>query len=251
MNQYSQKFKKIHACAGQKNGLNTTNGEVEVLKGPLFVKRDQKGVVMMKVNTTIVVMGLALTLGIAGCKKDQKPAATAADESGQMAQDSSALLEQSATQVAEGKMRELLLSLQRVHFPLDSDTLVDDAREALDSAAVQLNEHGDIELFVDGHTDERGTTEHNMALANRRANAVVDYLARLGVPQERLHVVSHGEEAPLVGGENQVAYAKNRRVDFRVMKGSIQLVLEEGTLVNDQGDPIVEPDEAADEPAEE
>ncbi len=205
----------------------------------------------MKVNTTMMVMGLALTLGLAGCNKNQKPVATAADDSGQMTQDPSDLVEQSATQVAQGKMRELLLTLQRVHFPLDSDTLVEDARAALDSAAVQLNAHPDIELFVDGHTDERGTTEHNLALANRRANAVVDYLARLGVPKDRLHVVAHGEEQPIAaGGASQVVYAKNRRVDFRVMKGQLQLVLEEGTLLDDQGEPI-DPSQPTEEDEEE
>jgi peptidoglycan-associated lipoprotein len=137
-----------------------------------------------------------------------------------------------------------------VFFAFDQYDLDDEALGILSRNARILKEAG-VPILISGHTDERGTTEHNLALANRRANAVVDYLTRLGVPQERLHVVPHGEEDPIAGGANQVAYAKNRRVDFRVMKGSIQLVLEEGTLVNDEGDVIVEPDEAGEEVAEE
>ena len=152
------------------------------------------------------------------------------------------------TQVATGDMREILLSLARVHFGLDSSTLVTEARDALDDASSKLKEYPDVLLLVEGHTDERGTTEHNIALGERRANSVVKYLTEHGVSDTQLNVVSHGEEKPRAAGSDERALAENRRVEFHLLKGDIKFVLEEGTLVDDQGTPL---SEKADAQAEE
>ena len=142
-------------------------------------------------------------------------------------------------QVAKGEVRELLLALQRVHFGFDASTLSIPARDALDEASQKLKTHPEISLFVDGHTDTRGTTEYNLSLGERRAQTVVDYLYALGVEKERLRHVSFGEEMTLEQGGSELAHAMNRRVDFRVMKGDIQFVLEEGTLLSDKGEPLM------------
>lgn len=144
------------------------------------------------------------------------------------------------TQVATGDMREILLSLNRVHFGLDSSTLVKEARDGLDDASEKLKKYPDIRLLVEGHTDERGTTEHNMALGERRANAVVKYMTEHGVSEEQLQILSHGEEQPRSEGHDERALAENRRVEFDLLKGDIKFVLEEGTLVDDQGTPLAE-----------
>jgi peptidoglycan-associated lipoprotein len=142
------------------------------------------------------------------------------------------------TEAAQGDMRDLLLALKRVHFPFDESTLTDAARDALEEAAQKLVARPDVELWVDGHTDERGTTEYNMSLGDRRSRVVVEYLGRFGVAPRRLGVISYGEEVPLAKGSSKEAYAKNRRVEFRLMRGNVQLVLEDSELVDDDGQPL-------------
>jgi peptidoglycan-associated lipoprotein len=139
------------------------------------------------------------------------------------------------TEVATGDMREVLLSLSRVHFALDSEELPPPARDALDQAAAKLREHPEVALFIEGHADQRGAPEYNLALGQRRGTTVANYLIRSGVGGDRLSVVSYGEERPLAEGEDQASLARNRRVEFRLMRGQVQLVLEEGALVNDRG----------------
>lgn len=139
------------------------------------------------------------------------------------------------TERAEGELRDVLITLRRVHFQLDSTELTEDSRAALSEAGPKLARHPEVHLYVDGHADERGTEEYNVALGERRARVVADYLARLGVAQDNLHIVSFGEGKPLVNQSDSVAMAKNRRVDFRLMRGDIQLVVEESQLVGDQG----------------
>jgi peptidoglycan-associated lipoprotein len=144
------------------------------------------------------------------------------------------------TEEATGAMRDLILALRRVHFAFDVSSLTDDARDALTEAASSLNmpELSDVQLWVDGNTDERGTTEYNMSLGERRGQTVVKYLVSLGVDEKRLHVVSYGEENPLVSGSSEHAHAKNRRVDFRLKRGDVEFVLNEGQPVDDQGNPL-------------
>lgn len=142
------------------------------------------------------------------------------------------------TEVAQGEMREILLALKRVHFSLDSDTLTQDSRDALTEAGEKLKKHPEVALSVDGHADQRGTEEYNVALGERRARQVADFLTRLGVASDRLKVVSYGEEQPLVEGDSAAAMAANRRVDFKLMRGDVRLVLEDSPLLDDQGNPI-------------
>ncbi|MBI2898272.1 MAG: OmpA family protein [Deltaproteobacteria bacterium] len=139
------------------------------------------------------------------------------------------------TELAQGDMRDVLLSLSRVHFALDSEELPPPSRDALDQAATKLREHPEVALFIEGHADSRGAPEYNLALGQRRGSTVANYLVRSGVGGDRLSVVSYGEERPLADGEDQAAMARNRRVEFRLMRGEVQLVLEEGALVNDRG----------------
>lgn len=154
------------------------------------------------------------------------------------------------TAPAEGELREVLIILRRVHFPFDSDELTEDARAALAEAGPKLARHPDVRLYVDGHADQRGTEEYNVALGERRARVVADYLTRMGVGNEQLHVVSFGEGRPLVDQESDEAMAKNRRVDFRLMRGDVRLVVEEGPLVDDRGQPLEGTAQSTQEPSE-
>lgn len=136
---------------------------------------------------------------------------------------------------AAADVRQAMLALRRVHFALDSYSLSADARSALADASQVLRDHPDIALYIEGHADERGTAEYNLALGERRGRAVADHLVRLGIAADRLSVVSYGEEVPLVAGTDSRAMAANRRVDFRLMRGDARLEIGESALVSDSG----------------
>jgi len=98
-----------------------------------------------------------------------------------------------------------------VYFDFDQDTIRPDAREVLMTHAARLTKSGD-KAVLEGHADERGTREYNMALGERRAKAVRDFLIIQGVDKAKLEVVSYGEERPADPASNETAWAKNRRV---------------------------------------
>jgi peptidoglycan-associated lipoprotein len=99
----------------------------------------------------------------------------------------------------------------RVFFAFDKSDLSADARRTLDRQAAWLKQWSNQRLTVEGHCDERGTREYNLALGERRANAVKDYLAASGVSASRLSTISYGKERPVVLGSNEAAWAQNRR----------------------------------------
>jgi peptidoglycan-associated lipoprotein len=105
-----------------------------------------------------------------------------------------------------------------VHFAFDSYTLSSEAKSILEQKANWLSERADIAVQIEGHCDERGTTAYNLALGERRANSVKQYLATLGVKTAQLSTISYGEELPAVSGHNEDAWAKNRRAHFAILK---------------------------------
>jgi peptidoglycan-associated lipoprotein len=185
---------------------------------------------------TIITCFLFVAL-VAACSKQAKIKRAKMPASNQSA--SSQLAEPRTTAVASGDMRALLLQLQRVHFAFDSTTLLPEARSSLQAAAELLIANPNVSLFLDGHTDLRGTTEYNVALGDRRAQTVLDYLVRLGIDPARLQTVSFGPTRPLRDGSDPTAHALNRRVEFRVMHGDLELVLENGTPFDDRGTALV------------
>ncbi|HKZ31008.1 MAG TPA: peptidoglycan-associated lipoprotein Pal [Vicinamibacteria bacterium] len=106
--------------------------------------------------------------------------------------------------------------LADIRFELDSAALTDEARTILEKHALWLQGQRELRVIVEGHCDERGTVEYNLALGEQRARAVRDYLASLGVAAARLKVVSYGKERPLDPGSDEAAMARNRRAHFNV-----------------------------------
>jgi peptidoglycan-associated lipoprotein len=104
--------------------------------------------------------------------------------------------------------------MRTIYFPLDSYSLDDASRAALDANAKLLRDHADLSVRVEGHADERGTVEYNMSLGEKRADSVRDYLVAAGVSASRLSTISYGKERPAVDGHDEVAWSKNRRVEF-------------------------------------
>ncbi|HEX2878429.1 MAG TPA: OmpA family protein [Polyangiaceae bacterium] len=142
------------------------------------------------------------------------------------------------TEPASGEVREALLALQRVHFGYNKWNVLPDARTALEAAAKGLREHPDVQIYIDGHADQRGTPEHNLWLGEQRAQAVAHYLAQLGISADRLHTTSFGKREPAAVGSDAAAYAANRRVEFRLVQGDVQLVVEKGVLYDDFERPL-------------
>lgn len=107
-------------------------------------------------------------------------------------------------------------SLKPVHFKYDDSALTEEAREVLSKNSTVLKKQSSGRIIVEGHTDERGTNEYNIALGERRAKATRDYLVAKGVSADRLMTKSWGEEKPAETGQTEKAYAKNRRAEFIV-----------------------------------
>lgn len=106
--------------------------------------------------------------------------------------------------------------LKDVHFAFDSYELDAAAKATIRANADWMNENASARAQVEGHCDERGTNEYNMALGNKRAQAARDYLGSLGVDAGRLSTVSYGEELPVDPRKTEEAWAKNRRAHFSV-----------------------------------
>jgi len=114
----------------------------------------------------------------------------------------------------EAKEELYKIVLEDVHFEFDKSTLTALAREILDENAKKLKENAGIKVIIEGHCDERGSREYNLALGERRAVSVKNYLLSLGIEDKRMKTISYGEERPLDPGHNERAWALNRRAHF-------------------------------------
>ncbi len=104
--------------------------------------------------------------------------------------------------------------LQPAFFEYDSADLTPDAQKVLDANAGLLKKYSTWMISIEGHTDERGTAEYNLALGERRASAARSYLVSLGIPASRLRTVSYGKEFPFEPAHEESAWSKNRRAHF-------------------------------------
>lgn len=117
-----------------------------------------------------------------------------------------------ASSAEPGTQADLVVNVgDRVFFGTNRYDLSAEAREVLDKQAAWLREYPNVNITIEGHADERGTREYNIALGERRANSVRSYLSALGISPLRLNVVSFGKERPAVPGANESAWAQNRR----------------------------------------
>ncbi|NCN26399.1 peptidoglycan-associated lipoprotein Pal [bacterium] len=107
-----------------------------------------------------------------------------------------------------------IAELATVYFEYDSFALDSTSKAALDAAAQWLSANPGQSIQVEGHCDERGTTEYNLALGERRAGSVKDYLVSRGVSAGQVSIISYGEERPAVEGMDESAWAQNRRAEF-------------------------------------
>ena len=105
-------------------------------------------------------------------------------------------------------------STQDIYFDFDSFSILPEAQEILSNKAEWLQNNSDVTVTIEGHCDERGTIEYNLALGDRRAESAKAYLVNLGIAESRLNTISYGQERPIDSGNNEDAWGKNRRAHF-------------------------------------
>ncbi|MGP1257041.1 MAG: peptidoglycan-associated lipoprotein Pal [Kiloniellales bacterium] len=157
------------------------------------------------------VLVAAATLLLAACESAPE------DQAGPATGGSNGASTQGAptSQVVAGSREDLVQQVgDRVFFAFDSAELSSDARGTVDRLAAWMQQNPNVTLTVEGHADERGTREYNLALGERRASAVRQYLIALGIAPTRVGTISYGKERPAVLGSNDAAWAQNRRGVF-------------------------------------
>jgi peptidoglycan-associated lipoprotein len=114
--------------------------------------------------------------------------------------------------INSGTQEDLIVNVgDRVFFEFDSSELTVDAQSTLDAQVAWLMQYSDTNITIEGHADERGTREYNLALGDKRDFAVYSYLAQAGIDTNRMEYISWGKERPEVIGSDETAYSQNRR----------------------------------------
>jgi peptidoglycan-associated lipoprotein len=159
----------------------------------------------------------AAALLLSACASQPK---TTADTTGggmtstdtQMATETTEPAETTEIGVVPGTQEDLVVNVgDRVFFDFDKYDLRPEAREQLERQAAWLKANPNVTVTVEGHADERGTREYNLALGERRADSARNYLVALGIDPNRIQTISYGKERPAVLGSNEAAWAQNRR----------------------------------------
>jgi peptidoglycan-associated lipoprotein len=184
-----------------------------------------------------------VAIGVYGCTKKPRPVAVAPQPAraasvdstairaarDQARRDSIAAAERVGRDNAErdrtartARVRETLSDI--VYFEYDSDQLTSEAQDRLRTKVAILRANPTLQLQVEGHADERGSTEYNLALGQRRAETVRDFMTSYGVDGSRIMTISFGEERPIVEGSDEAAWAKNRRAEFSITGGQVTTI---------------------------
>ncbi len=108
--------------------------------------------------------------------------------------------------------------LAMIHFDYDKYFIREDAKPVLERDAAWMKKFRTVKILVEGHCDERGTEEYNLALGEKRAKSAMDYLASLGVSADRMKILSYGKSQPLVAGHDEATWQKNRRAQFIIIE---------------------------------
>jgi peptidoglycan-associated lipoprotein len=177
----------------------------------------KKGQVRL-VILVLLAAAVALSLGCGGKKvRPLEEDEAAAEEARRQALEEEARRraaeEREAIKPIQPEVEEAL-ELASIHFDYDKYNLTGKAISVLSENAGTLMDNPDLEITIEGHCDERGTDEYNLALGEKRALAARDFLVNFGIARNRISVISYGEERPLDSGHTEEAWAKNRRAEF-------------------------------------
>lgn len=172
----------------------------------------------------VLVLALSISMFFSACTKQEvaveDPALTSQDEQERLKQleaerAAKAKAEADAKRLAALKALEEFKNID-IYFEFDKSSLTEEAMLILKAKALFLSENSDKNITIEGHCDERGTSEYNLALGDRRAKTVKSYLQSLGISGQRMVTTSYGEEMPVDTGHNETAWAKNRRAHFEI-----------------------------------
>ena len=183
------------------------------------------------------VLVIVLAIGtVSACRKKEPPAeapapvsTSDADAAARARADSIAAAERARREAearelaaATARVREALSDI--VYFDYDSNQLTTEAEAKLRTKAAILRANPSLEIRVDGHADERGSTEYNLALSQRRAETVRDFLTGYGIAATRISTIPYGEERPRTEGTGESVWAQNRRAEFSITGGQVTAV---------------------------
>jgi len=155
---------------------------------------------------------LAAVALVAACETAPESSGNTQSSGGASTTSSSSAAPMTKVTIPPGTQEDLVVNVgDRVFFALDSSELSAQARTALEKQAAWVQKFGGVRIVIEGHADERGTREYNLALGERRANAAKDYLVALGLNPSRIKTISYGKERPAARGHNEAAWAQNRR----------------------------------------
>ena len=156
-----------------------------------------------------------LVLFVAACATKPKDEADSSGSGSSSSGDSvseGTITETTGSGIVSGSQEDLIVNVgDRVFFGYDSSDLDSDALELLQDQVAWLKQNSEVSVTIEGHCDERGTREYNLALGEKRAQAVKNYLIGLGINPDRVSTISYGKERPAVVGSNDGAWAQNRR----------------------------------------
>ena len=157
-----------------------------------------------------------IVLFVAACatkpKDTSDSSGSGSSSSGSDVSSEGTITETTGSGIVSGSQEDLIVNVgDRVFFGYDSSDLDSDALELLQDQVAWLKQNSDVSVTIEGHCDERGTREYNLALGEKRAQAVKNYLIGLGINPDRVSTISYGKERPAVVGSNDGAWAQNRR----------------------------------------
>ncbi len=156
-------------------------------------------------------IGLTIVLTAFGCASRSGPEAVAPTSGSEMGPE--AVVDRGMSG-RDAEAEALTARFQTIYFEFDKSSLLPEARGSLQQNGDLIKQNPGFNVEIQGHCDERGSNEYNMALGQRRAESARQYLIDLGIDGSRLTTVSYGEENPAVQGHNEVAWSKNRRAEF-------------------------------------
>lgn len=177
----------------------------------------------------LIIPGLLLTASCAKRQVESQPEFTEPAEMAPMEEDTITSEEEARLRkLEEQRIEEQRLEEQRhralsehqkfinqdIHFDFDKFFIRSDAQDILEQKAEYMRQNPEISVIIEGHCDERGTDEYNIALGERRAESAKQFMMRLGISDSRMVTISYGEERPVDPGHNEEAWAKNRRAHF-------------------------------------
>jgi len=169
---------------------------------------------MRPIKLTALILTLLMTFGLTSCGSQSKN--NAGMDSGVTTEDQDMGNDGMNLELNGDSDSGKAGTLSTVYFDFNSSTLSSSTRDALESNANFLKEHPSVEVQIEGHADERGGVQYNLALGEKRSQAVKQYLVSMGVSSSRISTISFGKERPIAFGHDESAWSQNRRANFVV-----------------------------------